>query len=133
MITHFSTWSVAFWVAFGLQGVLAATYYLCLPDYPQKDHGKPVTYQHILYSLVKSAATEPALVQLWLLALLLAWVNISTWSTISFLLDGVYSYNTLQIGLFGLAGLLLVFCAPLVGHVVDLLAPWVRHLLVMPA
>lgn len=43
------------------------------------------------------------------------------------LLDELYGYTTLQIGLFGLAGLLLVAGAPLVGWLIDRIAPWVSH------
>jgi len=44
---------------------------------------------------------------------------------LAYLLEGSYGFNELQIGLFGLAGLLGVLLAPLIGKFVDRLAfPW---------
>lgn len=124
-ISYYVNWSVAYYTALGLQSSLFIVYYLFIPDYPRKDHGKQMHYGNIILTTLKAAFTEPALVQLSVLAFLVSLYNISYWAIMAYLLDNVWHYDTLQIGLFGLAGLLLVICAPLLGRVADRTAPWV--------
>lgn len=133
LVSQFSSWATAYWVAFGLQSLAIGIIYFSVPDYPPKIHAKKLYYHQILLSFFKSMFSEPAMVQLWTIAFMVSWVNMSAWSTLAFLLDEIYGYNTLQIGLFGLAGLLLVAGAPLVGWIVDRIAPWVSCIFKLPS
>ena len=52
------------------------------------------------------------------------------WNTLTFLLsDPPYGYNTFQIGLFGLIGILAVCLAPFTGRFIDKLVSWVGVLM----
>lgn len=53
------------------------------------------------------------------------------WNVSTFLLSDTYHYNPLEIGLFGLIGILGILCAPFVGRFIDRMLPWVTNLIAL--
>jgi predicted MFS family arabinose efflux permease len=105
IIAEFSNWRNAYIFAIGVQYVLLGLLYLFLPSYPAKN--PEIGYFGILWTMAKYAVTEPVLVQACLLSLAASATFTNFWVTLTFLLDGPpYFYSTLQIGLFGLVGIL---------------------------
>jgi len=123
VIAEFSSWRNAYILAIGVQYTLLVLLYLFLPSYPAKN--PEMGYFRILWTMIKFAFTEPVLVQACLISLASSAVFTNFWVTLTFLLDGPpYFYSTLQIGLFGLVGVLGVACAPLIGRLIDKMVPW---------
>ncbi|KAL5482344.1 hypothetical protein ACEPAI_8938 [Sanghuangporus weigelae] len=125
VLAEFTTWRVVYYMSIGVQfGVLAALY-LVLPDWPAKNAGTGVTYPGILLSMAKYAVTEPVLIQAGVMQFAASACFSNFWVTLTFLLGGSpYNYSTLDIGLFGLVGMLGVCTGPLVGRLIDRLVPW---------
>ncbi|KAL5519737.1 hypothetical protein ACEPAG_1397 [Sanghuangporus baumii] len=125
VLAEFTTWRVVYYMSIGVQfGVLAALY-LLLPDWPAKNAGTGVTYPGILLSMAKYAVTEPVLIQAGIMQFAASACFSNFWVTLTFLLGGApYNYSTLDIGLFGLVGMLGVCTGPLVGRLIDRLVPW---------
>jgi len=123
IIAEFSSWRNAYILAIGIQYTLLVLLYLFLPSYPAKN--PELGYLGILWTMAKFAVTEPVLVQACLISCAASAVFTNFWVTLTFLLDGPpYFFSTLQIGLFGLIGILGVACAPLIGRMIDKMVPW---------
>ncbi|PAV16827.1 MFS general substrate transporter [Pyrrhoderma noxium] len=102
-----------------------------LRQQPKKSTGKKkLTYPHILYTMGKYALTEPVLIQAGLMQCAASACFSNFWVTLTFLLGGEpYNYDTLQIGLFGLIGIMGVATGPFLGRLIDHLIPWYTALL----
>ncbi|KZT50326.1 hypothetical protein CALCODRAFT_193703 [Calocera cornea HHB12733] len=110
-------------MSMGIHYTLCLVLYFILPDVPDKKLG--LSYFKILYTVGKFAVTEPVLIQLSIVGLCCNAMYASFWVTLTFLLGGSpYFYDTLDIGLFGLVGILGVAIGPLIGRLVDHLNPW---------
>ncbi|KZT44476.1 MFS general substrate transporter [Sistotremastrum suecicum HHB10207 ss-3] len=128
VIAEFSSWRNTYYMAFAAQYLMAIVLYLVLPDYPAKN--AHLTYFGILRTMAKFAVTEPVLIQACLISLASSATFTNFWVTLTFLLGGTpYFYDTLQIGLFGLIGMLGVATAPLVGRLIDRMVPWFATLI----
>ncbi|KAJ6609145.1 major facilitator superfamily domain-containing protein [Mycena sp. CBHHK59/15] len=94
-----------------------------------RNDGTDLTYARILWTMTKFAVTEPALIQACLINFATSAAFTSFWVTLTFLLSGpIYNYSTLDIGLFGLVGMLGVLCGPVMGRFIDRLVPWYSQL-----
>ncbi|KAI0687439.1 MFS superfamily [Cytidiella melzeri] len=123
IIAEFSSWRVVYIVAIAFQACVLVLMFFKLPDYPAKNKG--MSYFGILYGVAKYAVTEPLLIQSNLISLGSMACLTNFWVTLTFLLGGpIYNYNTLVIGLFGLAGMGGVAAAPLIGRGIDRVVPW---------
>ncbi|KZT50327.1 MFS general substrate transporter [Calocera cornea HHB12733] len=123
VIAQFSCWRNIYWMSMGIHYALFLIIYFILPDVPDKKLG--LSYFQILFTVAKFAVTEPVLIQCSIIGLCCNAVYASFWVTLTFLLGGSpYFYNTLDIGLFGLVGILGVASGPLIGRLVDHLNPW---------
>ncbi|KIK76440.1 hypothetical protein PAXRUDRAFT_18217 [Paxillus rubicundulus Ve08.2h10] len=130
VIGNFNTWRIVYYMAIGVQCFVLAGAYFILPDYPAKNHD--LTYFKIMFSMAKYAVTEPLVVQSALVNIASSACYTAFWVTLTFLLGGPpYYYSTLNIGLFGLVGMLGVLVGPLIGRVVDRLVPWYATLVAM--
>ncbi|KAI5121348.1 hypothetical protein M0805_000656 [Coniferiporia weirii] len=124
VIAEFASWRVVFYMSIGVQFVILALLYAVLPDWPAKNSGK-VSYAGILISMAKYSVTEPILIQAGIMQFAASACFANFWVTLTFLLGGPpYNYSTLDIGLFGLVGMLGVCTGPLVGRMIDRLVPW---------
>ncbi|KAF7364393.1 MFS superfamily [Mycena sanguinolenta] len=125
ILGQFSSWRAAYYFGVGVQALSLAWLYLILPDYPAKNAGADLTYLRILWTMMKFSVTEPALIQAGLMNFLTSAGFTSFWVTLTFLLGGpLYNFSTLDIGLFGLVGMLGVLLGPFMGRLIDLLYPW---------
>ncbi|KAF7341531.1 MFS superfamily [Mycena venus] len=132
ILGQFSTWRSAYYFGVGAQSLALVWLYLIIPDYPAKNAGTELTYWRILWTMAKFAVTEPALIQPCLLNFATSAGFTSFWVTLTFLLGGpIYNYSTLDIGLFGLVGMLGVLTGPLMGRLIDALYPWYSTLLAL--
>ncbi|KAF8553659.1 MFS general substrate transporter [Imleria badia] len=123
VIGNFDTWRIVYYMAIGVQSFVLVGAYFILPDYPAKN--RDMTYFKILYTMAKYAVTEPIVMQASLINMASCACFSSFWVTLTFLLGGPpYYYSTLDIGLFGLVGMLGVLVGPLVGRLIDKLVPW---------
>ncbi|GAA5933007.1 MFS transporter [Sporobolomyces koalae] len=119
-----------FYLASGTQYVLLATLYWFLPDFPKKSTG--LSYFGILKSMVTIFLTKPVLIQACLIGFCMTAIMVSWWTTLTFLLSASpFSYDTFEIGLFGLTGIVAIFSVPWVGKLTDRLNPWVVCLLAL--
>ncbi|KAJ6540159.1 major facilitator superfamily domain-containing protein [Mycena vulgaris] len=125
VLGQFTSWRTIYYVGVGAQVVALLGCYLVIPDYPARNAGVDLTYVRILWTMAKYAVTEPALIQACLVHFAVSAAFTSFWVTLTFLLGGsLYHYSTLDIGLFGLVGMLGVLTGPLMGRLIDLLFPW---------
>ncbi|KAH9480118.1 putative MFS-type transporter YdeR [Psilocybe cubensis] len=123
VIAQFSSWRVVYYMAIGAQYLILLVSYAVIPDYPAKN--KDMTYQGILWSMIKYSVTEPLVVQVEIMSIMTSACFSSYWVTLTFLLGGPpYNYSTLVIGLFGLLGLAGMAMGPFAGRIVDNIAPW---------
>ncbi|KIJ61089.1 hypothetical protein HYDPIDRAFT_116344 [Hydnomerulius pinastri MD-312] len=123
VIGNFNTWRIVYYMAIGVQCLVLAGAYFILPDYPAKN--RDLNYFQILYSMAKYAVTEPLVIQTSLINIASSACFTSFWVTLTFLLGGQpYYYSTLDIGLFGLVGMLGVLVGPFTGRLIDRLVPW---------
>ncbi|KAF8517298.1 major facilitator superfamily domain-containing protein [Hysterangium stoloniferum] len=123
IIAQFSSYKNVYWMGVGGQFLLLIALYIFCPDTPPKN--KNLGYLSILFTMAKLAVTEPLLIQACLVSVASAAVFSSFWVTMTFLLSGApYHYNTLDIGLFGLVGMVGVGTAPFIGRLIDALIPW---------
>ncbi|BGO89458.1 hypothetical protein NBRC10512_006646 [Rhodotorula toruloides] len=119
-----------FWLAAGTQYALLVLMWAFLPDYPKKRTG--LNYWQILRSMVTLFFTKPVLTQASLIALLSCSVMVSWWTSLTFLLDASpFHYNSFEIGLFGLCGIVSVVCAPWAGKLTDRISGWNATLLAL--
>ncbi|KAJ7058933.1 major facilitator superfamily domain-containing protein [Mycena amicta] len=134
IIGQFSSWRAAYLVGVGTQAASLLANYLLLPDYPARTMNSGLTYPQILGTMAKFALTEPALIQPCLINFCTSAAFTSFWVTLTFLLGGpLYRYDTLEIGLFGLVGMVGVLLGPLMGHIIDTLVPWYSTLVALLA
>ncbi|KAJ7465388.1 major facilitator superfamily domain-containing protein [Mycena galericulata] len=130
VLGQFASWRTAYYFGVGVQALALLGCFLVIPDYPARNAGTELTYLCILWTMAKYAVTEPALVQACLINFALSAGFTSFWVTLTFLLGGpLYHLSTLDIGLFGLVGMLGVLAGPLMGRIIDLLYPWYATLL----
>ncbi|KZP00315.1 MFS general substrate transporter [Calocera viscosa TUFC12733] len=123
VIAQFSLWRNIYWMSMGIHFALFLILIFILPDVPDKKIG--LSYFQLLYTVAKYAVTEPVLIQVSIVGLCCNAIYVSFWVTLTFLLGGSpYFYDTLDIGLFGLVGILGVAIGPLIGRLVDHLNPW---------
>ncbi|KAJ7775476.1 major facilitator superfamily domain-containing protein [Mycena metata] len=125
VLGQFASWRTAYYFGVGVQALALVGSYLIIPDYPAKNAGSDLTYIRILWTMAKFSVTEPALIQPCILNFCTSAAFTSFWVTLTFLLGGpLYNYSTLDIGLFGLVGMLGVLMGPFMGRLIDLLFPW---------
>ncbi|KAJ7745539.1 MFS superfamily [Mycena maculata] len=131
VLGQFASWRTVYYFGIGVQAVALFGCYLVIPDYPaKKNAGSDLTYLRILWTMAKFAVTEPALIQACLINFATSAGFTSFWVTLTFLLGGpLYNYSTLDIGLFGLVGMLGVLLGPLMGRLIDLLVLWYSTLI----
>ncbi|BGP22683.1 hypothetical protein JCM10295v2_001574 [Rhodotorula toruloides] len=119
-----------FWMAAGTQYALLVLVWAFLPDYPKKRTG--LNYWQILRSMVTLFFRKPVLTQASLIALLSCSVMVSWWTSLTFLLDASpFHYNSFEIGLFGLCGIVSVVWAPWAGKLTDRISGWNATLLAL--
>ncbi|KAJ7029894.1 MFS superfamily, partial [Mycena alexandri] len=127
---QFASWRTAYYFGVGVQALALVGCYLIIPDYPAKNAGSDLTYLRILWTMAKFSVTEPALIQPCIVNFCTSAAFTSFWVTLTFLLGGsLYNYSTLDIGLFGLVGILGVLMGPFMGRLIDLLFPWYSTML----
>jgi predicted MFS family arabinose efflux permease len=128
IIAEFSSFRNVYWMGVAGQYLfLIALYFVC-PDTPAKN--PHLTYFQILYTMGKLAVTEPLLIQSCLISIASSATFSSFWVTLTFLLtEEPYHFNTLDIGLFGLVGMVGVGTAPFIGRLIDGLIPWMATLI----
>ncbi|CCG84206.1 protein of unknown function [Taphrina deformans PYCC 5710] len=115
---------VTYYFSVAVQAAILVLLFLFLPDYPAKT-GHGLSYLGIIRSTVAMMGRYPTLVQSCLVGGLMSAGFLNFWVTLTFLLGGSpFAYTALEIGLFGLLGLVGVGLAPLAGRVVDRLVPW---------
>ncbi|KAK4687476.1 hypothetical protein P7C73_g2642, partial [Tremellales sp. Uapishka_1] len=123
IISNFASWRDAYWLAVGLQGAMTGILWLVLPDTPDKDIG--LSYFQVLVSMVKFFYKYPTLVQAGATSFFTSAVFAGFWTTLTYLLSNPpYHYDSLDIGLFGLLGIIGALLAPQWGRLVDRIAPW---------
>ncbi|GAA5911049.1 uncharacterized protein JCM6883_004249, partial [Sporobolomyces salmoneus] len=142
-----------YYFAAATQFSLLVMLYFSLPDFPKKRTGlnyfgiltRSVTYQascvpYLAYinpfrtvpSMVKLFFTQPLLIQSCLVGYLSCSIFVSWWTSLTFLLnDAPFRYDTFEIGLFGLCGIVAVVWAPLAGRLTDRLQPWLVSFLAL--
>jgi predicted MFS family arabinose efflux permease len=123
IVTNYTSWRNVYWLALGLQGCVLSALWLCMPDYPATNP-TPVrkiikTYPEILWYIIALYPKHPVLVQAALLSFCTFFALTSYWTTLTFLLAGPpYHYNSTDIGLFGLVGLVTMLLGPIYGKYV---------------
>ncbi|GAA5990731.1 hypothetical protein JCM5350_007346 [Sporobolomyces pararoseus] len=119
-----------YFFASATQYALLVMLYFFLPDFPKKRTG--LNYFEILWSMVKLFFTQPILIQACLVGTLSCAIFVSWWTSLTFLLnDAPFEYNTFEIGLFGLCGIVAVAWAPIAGRFTDRLNPWLVSFLAL--
>ncbi|WVF72050.1 hypothetical protein IAT40_006862 [Kwoniella sp. CBS 6097] len=128
ILSNFASWRDAYWLAVGLQGFMLVVLYLALPDTPDKNIG--LSYFGVLWSMAKFMVTYPTLVQACICSMFSSAIFAGFWVTLTFVLnDQPYQYNSFQIGLFGLLGLVGAILAPQWGKLVDKVHPYLGQLI----
>ncbi|KAI5477871.1 major facilitator superfamily protein [Pseudohyphozyma bogoriensis] len=122
LITQGGSVSDVYYMAFGLQLLIAVGIYNLIHDYPPKNRG--LGYLNILNTMVKLIISEPLLIQGCIISAFATAAFNCFWVTQTFLLGEVYGFNELQIGLFALIGIFGVCTAPLVGRFTDRQHGW---------
>ncbi|GAA5888247.1 hypothetical protein JCM16303_005314 [Sporobolomyces ruberrimus] len=119
-----------YYFASATQYALLVMLYFFLPDFPKKKTG--LNYFEILWSMVKIFFTQPVLIQACLVGTLSCAIFVSWWTSLTFLLnDAPFRYDTFEIGLFGLCGIVAVAWAPIAGRFTDRLNPWLVSFLAL--
>ncbi|KAL4809845.1 major facilitator superfamily domain-containing protein [Aspergillus unguis] len=104
IIAENSHWRNVYWLSLALQYFIFVLLYLFMPDYPSTN--KDISCFRVLTSIAVMFTKHPVLVQATLMGFLCSSTFTSFWTTLTFLLSGSpYHYDTLQIGLFSIAGL----------------------------
>lgn len=120
IIADHTSWRTVYWVGFALQCIDILLMLVFMPEYEALNSTSTFEvikkYPKILWSLIALYGKHPVLVQTGLLSFSTFFAVSSFWTTITFLLAGpIYNYNSSEIGLMGLIGLVTIFIAPLVG------------------
>ncbi|QRV79584.1 major facilitator superfamily transporter [Ceratobasidium sp. AG-Ba] len=119
IIAEFATWRLIYWISCGMRFADSLAMWLVVPDYPTKQIG--LSCFGILYAMGRYSITEPTLIQCCLIGLLSSAIFANFWVNLTSLLtDAPYHFPPLQIGLFGLIGVL----APLVGRFTNRFGGW---------
>ncbi|KAJ5142647.1 uncharacterized protein N7515_001434 [Penicillium bovifimosum] len=123
IIAEYSHWRNIYWLSLALQFLIFTLLWLFMPDYPSTN--TDISYIKILYSIIGYYWTSPVLIQATLMGFFLSATFTSFWTTLTFLLSGTpYTYPTVTIGLFSLAGLTPMFLGPLFSrYVIDRFEP----------
>jgi predicted MFS family arabinose efflux permease len=123
--SNYSTWRLIYWVALGLQYLLLILLFAYMPDYPSRAP-ESKSYFHMLWSTVYMTFTEPLLLQVCIQSFCVSAVFSAFWTTLTFqLASPPYGYNSLEIGLFGLIGVIAIVLGPFYGRVfMDHFVPW---------
>ncbi|KAH8669056.1 MFS general substrate transporter [Xylariales sp. PMI_506] len=117
IIANYITWRAVYWIALGLQYLVAAALFLFLPDYPAKNKG--LRYFKLLWDIIVLVCTEPLLIQACLIAFLLSAAFTSFWTTLTFLLAAPpYNYTSFDIGVFALVGIVVICIGPVFSRLV---------------
>ncbi|KAL4940960.1 hypothetical protein BDV06DRAFT_213039 [Aspergillus oleicola] len=104
IIAQSSSWRNVYFLSLALQYLIFILLYFFMPDYPSTN--TDISYFKILWSILGMFTRYPVLVQAALMGFLCSSTFTSFWTTLTFLLSGdPYHYDTLQIGLFSIAGL----------------------------
>ncbi|KAK0613642.1 membrane protein [Immersiella caudata] len=123
--SNYATWRLIYWVALGLQYLLFLLLFAYMPDYPSRAP-ESKTYFHMLWSTVYMTFTEPLLLQVCIQSFCVSAVFSAFWTTLTFqLASPPYEYSSLEIGLFGLIGVIAIVLGPFYGRVfMDHFVPW---------
>ncbi|KAJ7149718.1 MFS superfamily [Mycena filopes] len=125
VLADVGSWRTPYYLGIGVQALAFLMCYLMIPDYPARNAGTDLTYVRILWTMARFSVTEPALIQPCIINFCTSAAFTSFWVTLTFLLGGpLFNYSTLDIGLFGLVGMLGVLMGPFMGRLIDLLYPW---------
>ncbi|WWC89895.1 uncharacterized protein L201_004824 [Kwoniella dendrophila CBS 6074] len=123
ILSNFASWRDTYWLAVGLQGCMTIVLYFTLPDTPDKNIG--LSYFGVLWSMAKFLPMYPTLVQACIVSMFSSAVFAGFWTTLTFVMsDAPYHYNSFEIGLFGLLGIIGAGLAPQWGRLVDRVNPW---------
>lgn len=120
IVTEFTSWRNVYWTGLGLQIIVLAALWVCMPDYPAttKKSAKEVArgYPKLVWSIVMLYPKHPVLVQSALISFCTFAALTSYWTTLTFVLSSsVYNYSPLVIGLFGLVAIVTMLAGPLYG------------------
>ncbi|WWC69343.1 uncharacterized protein I206_103281 [Kwoniella pini CBS 10737] len=127
IISNFASWRDTYWLAVGLQGCMTLILYFTLPDTPDKNIG--LSYFGVLWSMVKYFTMYPTLVQACLVSMFSSAVFAGFWTSLTFVLNNSpYHYNSFEIGLFGLLGIIGALLAPQWGRLVDRVHPYLGQI-----
>ncbi|WWD01283.1 hypothetical protein V866_008226 [Kwoniella sp. B9012] len=127
ILSRFGSWRDTYWLAVGLQGCMTVILYFTLPDTPDKKIG--LSYFGVLWSMAKFFTMYPTLVQACLVSLFSSAVFAGFWTSLTFVLNNSpYHYNSFEIGLFGLLGLIGAILAPQWGRLVDRTHPYLGQI-----
>ena len=111
VVTEYTSWRNIYWLALGLQGLIAILLWFFLPSYPSKNNFESGwrflrSYAKLLWSILVILFEDPLLVQTCLIGFCASSTFTNYWTTLTFLLSGPpYHYNSLIIGLFALVGM----------------------------
>ncbi|KAK0621675.1 MFS general substrate transporter [Bombardia bombarda] len=118
VMANYTDWRNIYWFGLGVQYLVVILMYIWMPDYPSKNP-EGLNYFRMMGNVAKLLFTEPLLFQASLVAFLFSATFTSYWTTLSFLLSTApYNYSSLDIGLFGLIGVVVILFAPVYSRLV---------------
>ncbi|RYD74688.1 MAG: MFS transporter [Sphingobacteriales bacterium] len=110
-------WRAMYYIAAGICALLIA---LMAKRFPQSYPGFKGTYRELMTSMFSYIKTQPVLRETSIINFLAFAIISAFWTTmVLFLANPPFSFQTLQIGLFGIAGAAGALAAPLVGKLSD--------------
>jgi len=110
-------WRAMYYIAAGICALLVA---LMAKRFPQSYPGFKGTYKELMTSMFSYIKTQPVLRETSIINFLAFAIISAFWTTmVLFLANPPFSFQTLQIGLFGIAGAAGALAAPLVGKLSD--------------
>jgi len=110
-------WRAMYYIAAGICALLIA---LMAKRFPQSYPGFKGTYKELMTSMFSYIKTQPVLRETSIINFLAFAIISAFWTTmVLFLANPPYGFQTLQIGLFGIAGAAGALAAPLVGKLSD--------------
>ncbi|KEY70599.1 hypothetical protein S7711_02203 [Stachybotrys chartarum IBT 7711] len=123
IVANYTEWRNIYWIACGLQYLLAALLFCFMPDYPSTNPDG-LSYLQALRSIPVMMATQPVLIQASLTAFAMSAVFTGFWTTLTFLLASPpYSFPSVTIGLFSLLGIVAMVALPIYGRFIDRYVP----------
>ncbi|GME63553.1 putative transporter ygaY [Neofusicoccum parvum] len=125
-ITEYVSWRDVYWMALGLQYLMALLVFAFMPDYPSTNPTKNLNYFKLLWSIITLLFKQPTLMQSCLISLFTSATFTNFWTTLTFLLAGPpYHLSPLIIGLFALIGIGAMVFGPLYARLItDRFVPW---------